>query len=226
MNSPLANTIEDALPQLIETAEDKQKNEEILTRVGQLTRDLHQNLSGLGFDQLLQNAAEAIPNARDRLDYVAKMTEQAADKVLNAIDVASPLQDEIYSAGKSLEKKWQTVLESTSFKKHYSEAATDTLAFLKITNDNSDKTKQQLLEIMMAQDFQDLTGQVIKKVMVLAQDIEKQLLQVLVDFKQPIVVKHDVENSLMNGPQIDSKNAVNVVSDQAQVDDLLDSLGF
>ena len=226
MNSPLANTIEKTLPQLLETAEDDLKNEDILSRVGQLTRDLHQNLTGLGFDQLLHNAAEAIPNARDRLDYVAKMTEQAADKVLNAVDVASPLQDEICSAGKSLEKKWKTVLESTSFKKHYSEAAADTLAFLKITNDNTDKTKQQLLEIMMAQDFQDLTGQVIKKVMVLAQDIERQLLQVLVDFKQPSIVKHDVENSLMNGPQIDPKNAVNIVTDQQQVDDLLDSLGF
>ncbi|MBC7786481.1 MAG: protein phosphatase CheZ [Methylophilaceae bacterium] len=226
MNSPLASIIEENLPQHLTTAEDSLKNEDILTRVGQLTRDLHQNLSGLGFDKLLQNAAEAIPNARDRLDYVAKMTEQAADKVLNAIDVASPLQDEICSAGKSLEKKWQTVLESTSFKKQYSEAASDTLAFLKITNDNTEKTKQQLLEIMMAQDFQDLTGQVIKKVMALAQDIEKQLLQVLVDFKQPSVVKHDVENSLLNGPQIDPKNAVNVVSDQQQVDDLLDSLGF
>ncbi len=200
--------------------------DDILNRVGQLTRDLHENLVGLGFDRLLQSAAHAIPNARDRLDYVVKMTAQAADRVLNAVDVASPLQAEIINKGQLLEKKWQAVLEATSFKKDYHDTASETLEFLQTSINNSEQTKQQLLEIMMAQDFQDLTGQVIKKVMELAQDIEKQLLQVLIDFKQPHQLKTENDNTLLNGPQIDPKNTIDAVSDQAQVDDLLDSLGF
>jgi len=77
---------------------------------------------------------------------------------------------------------------------------------------------------MMAQDFQDLTGQVIKKITSLAQDLEKQLVQVLVDFSPQAAKKE--EETLMNGPQINPHNTVDVVASQEQVDDLLDSLGF
>ena len=225
MNTLLAQTVMVETPVDVLAQETVQSEADILTRVGQLTRDLHRNLSGLGFDKLLKSATESMPNARDRLDYVAKMTEQAADRVLNAIDIASPLQSEILDKGQSLEKKWQAVLATTSFKKEYNDTASETLAFLQTTIKNSEETKQQLLDIMMAQDFQDLTGQVIKKVMVLAQDIEKQLLQVLVDFKDPIHVKAEADNSLLNGPQID-QTAEGIVSDQEQVDDLLASMGF
>ena len=225
MNNPVANTALEKTPAEMLTQEANPNEADILTRVGQLTRDLHINLSGLGFDKLLKSATESMPNARDRLDYVAKMTEQAADRVLNAVDIASPLQSEILDKGQCLEKKWQAVLATTSFKKEYNDTASETLAFLQTTIKNSEETKQQLLDIMMAQDFQDLTGQVIKKVMALAQDIEKQLLQVLVDFKEPTHVRAEADNSLLNGPQIDQA-AEGIVSDQEQVDDLLASMGF
>ena len=81
------------------------------------------------------------------------------------------------------------------------------------------------MEIMMAQDFQDLTGQVIKRITALAQDIEQQLVQVLIDFS-PEAIKKQSDSGLMNGPQIDPHNTQDVVATQAQVDDLLDSLGF
>ena len=68
-------------------------SEEMLARVGQMTRSLHESLRGLGFDQLIERASHDIPDARDRLDYVARMTEQAAQRVLNATDAAGPLQE-------------------------------------------------------------------------------------------------------------------------------------
>jgi chemotaxis protein CheZ len=98
---------------------------------------------------------------------------------------------------------------------------------------NTAETKALLMDIMMAQDFQDLTGQVIKKITGLAQDLEKQLVQLLIDFS-PAIPKKDSEannaeagdnSSLLNGPQIDP-DAVDIVASQEQVDDLLDSLGF
>jgi len=91
-------------------------------------------------------------------------------------------------------------------------------------NDTS-ATKQQLLDIMMAQDFQDLTGQVIRKVTDLAHNLEQQLVQLLIDYA-PAEVKRDSGSGLLNGPQINPERKSDVVSDQSQVDDLLDSLGF
>lgn len=200
-------------------------DEDMLSRIGMMTRGLHENLRGLGLDKMIEKAAHEIPDARDRLSYVARMTEQAADRVLNATDIANPLQDEIATQAEALKTRWATVLERPSVKSEYNDAAKETMAFIQKTIDNSTVTKEQLLEIMMAQDFQDLTGQVIKKITELAQNLEKQLVQLLIDFS-PVPAKKEADSGLLNGPQIAPENAVNVVSNQEQVDDLLESLGF
>jgi chemotaxis protein CheZ len=199
--------------------------DEMLHRVGQMTRGLHESLQGLGFDKLIEQAASEIPDARDRLNYVARMTEQAAERVLNATDIANPLQEEIAKQAATLETRWEKVLEIPSVKSEYNVVATETIAFIRKTVENTTATKEQLMEIMMAQDFQDLTGQVIKKITELAQNLEQQLVQLLIDFS-PSAVKRDTGNTLMNGPQINPENSVDVVANQEQVDDLLDSLGF
>ncbi|HRA28005.1 MAG TPA: protein phosphatase CheZ [Acinetobacter johnsonii] len=208
-------------------------NDEMLNRIGQVTRLLHDSLSGLGLDKILEQVAQDIPDARDRLNYVARMTEQAAERVLNATDAAIPLQQELASNAIVLQKRWANVLVEPSLKSEYNLAANETLEFLAMTGKHTAETKALLMDIMMAQDFQDLTGQVIKKITGLAQELEKQLVQVLVDFS-PVKPKKDAEAVkaeandqalLMNGPQIDA-SAVDVVASQEQVDDLLDSLGF
>lgn len=199
-------------------------HDEMLNRIGLVTRALHDNLSGLGFDKMLEQVASEIPDARDRLNYVARMTEQAAERVLNATDEATPLQTELAVCAAGLEQRWKEILATPSLKTEYNEAAQETLAFLSLTEKNTTATKALLMDIMMAQDFQDLTGQVIKKITSLAQELEKQLVQVLVDFSRPPPSKNEGE-SLLNGPQIDPK-ATDVVASQEQVDDLLDSLGF
>lgn len=197
-------------------------NEDMISRIGHLTRMFHESLRGLGLDQMIEHVAHDIPDARERLNYVAKMTEQAAERVLNATDIASPLQDELSTTALSIQERWKTVMASPSLKSEYNKAAEETLVFVQQTAKNTKETKDLLMEIMMAQDFQDLTGQVIKKITGLAQDVEKQLLQVLVDYSPPA---KKAEEGLLNGPQID-KTKVDVVGSQAQVDDLLDSLGF
>jgi len=199
-------------------------HDEMLARIGHVTRALHDNLRGLGFDKMLEQVASEIPDARDRLNYVARMTEQAAERVLNATDEATPLQTDMASAAVALEKRWREVMERPSLKSEYNAQVQETLEFLKLTDKNTAATKALLMDIMMAQDFQDLTGQVIKKITSLAQDLEKQLVQVLVDFSPQAAKKED--ETLMNGPQIDPHNTVDVVASQEQVDDLLDSLGF
>lgn len=217
--------LEDVSP--VDSSEAIASEDDMLHRIGQMTRGLHDSLRELGLDQMIEKAAQEIPDARDRLNYVATMTEQAADRVLNATDIANPLQDNIINNAASLEAKWKEVMITPSLKSEYNEAAEETLVFLKQAVDDSNATKAQLLEIMMAQDFQDLTGQVIKKITELAHSIEKELVRTLVDFapnKPALAVKES--DSLLNGPQINPEATANVVSNQEQVDDLLDSLGF
>ena len=204
---------------------DTDVQEEVLARVGQMTRSLHENLRGLGFDELIAKAAHDIPDARDRLDYVAKMTEQAAQRVLNAIESATPLQEKIDVGAANLADEWRVLLQGPVSEADSHDMAKRTLAYLDETRSNASATKQQLLDIMMAQDFQDLTGQVIKKVTELAHGIEQQLVQLLVDYASP-EVRHDSGPGLLNGPQIKPEGKADVVASQEQVDDLLESLGF
>lgn len=217
----------------IDLAQALSPNDELLNRVGHVTRLLHDSLRGLGLDKILEQVAQDIPDARDRLSYVAKMTEQAAERVLNATDAAIPFQEEIASNASRLEARWKEVLKEPSLKTEYNQVADETLLFLSMTGKHTAETKALLMDIMMAQDFQDLTGQVIKKITGLAQDLEKQLVQVLIDFS-PAKPKKDADSEqaevkdnalLMNGPQI-NPDAADVVASQEQVDDLLDSLGF
>ncbi|WP_414691288.1 protein phosphatase CheZ [Noviherbaspirillum sp.] len=190
-----------------------------------MTRLLHENLRGLGFDKLLAKAAHDIPDARDRLDYVARMTEQAAQRVLTATETASPLQDQIVSGSDKLEQEWRALMQSPFTELQCREMVERTIAYLDETRSNATVTRQQLLDIMMAQDFQDLTGQVIKKVTELAHGIEQQLVQLLIDYAPP-EVRREAGQGLLNGPQINPNASADVVANQGQVDDLLESLGF
>jgi chemotaxis protein CheZ len=198
---------------------------EMLTRVGMMTRTLHDSLRGLGFDKLIERAAHDIPNARDRLDYVAKMTEQAAQRVLNATDAAGPLQDQIDHGAASIANGWQNLLSAPFSEEKCRAMAQQTIDYLDQSRSDASATKQHLLDIMMAQDFQDLTGQVIKRVTELAHGIEQQLVQLLLDYAPPDI-RRDAGSGLLNGPQINPEGNPDVVADQEQVDDLLESLGF
>lgn len=201
-------------------------HDEFLSRIGHMTRALHESLRGLGLDKLIEKAASDIPDARDRLDYVARLSEQAAQKVLNATDAAGPLQDGIESTAGALERSWQGLLDNPAAgEADWRALAAHSVAALQQSRTQAVATKTYLMDIMMAQDFQDLTGQVITKVTTIAQNLEQQLVQMLVDFA-PAEVKRDFGNGLLNGPQIHPTGNADVVSNQGQVDDLLDSLGF
>jgi chemotaxis protein CheZ len=200
-------------------------HDEFLSRIGHMTRALHDSLRGLGLDKLIEKAASDIPDARDRLDYVARLSEQAAQKVLNATDAAGPLQDQIDSGAAKLAQSWQALLDGPATEAEWRALAAQTVASLDASRAAAGATKGHLMDIMMAQDFQDLTGQVITKVTSIAQNLEQQLVQMLVDFA-PAEVRREYDNGLLNGPQINPTGNADVVANQGQVDDLLDSLGF
>ncbi len=194
----------------------------MFTQIGQLTRHLHDTLRELGLDKSLEKAAHQIPDARDRLSYIATMTEQAAERTLNALDDAKPLQDEISGTARQLSNRWNQLFAHELTVEEFKQLVYATRAHLEQTNSNSEKISSQMLEIMMAQDFQDLTGQVIKKVLVMVKEMESQLLEFLVTFSP----QAPRDEGLLAGPVISSDGRTDVVTDQAQVDDLLESLGF
>lgn len=202
------------------------QHDELLMRVGQLTRSLHESLRELGLDKILQRVAtDDIPTARDRLLYVAKLTEQAAQRVLNATDAAGPLQEQIEQGAVTLASEWKVKLASTPTDEPAHELMLRTLTYLDAATQSASQTRQHLMDIMMAQDFQDLTGQVIKKVTELGHSLEAQMVQLLIDYA-PNDGRREAANSLLNGPQINPEGNTEVVADQEQVDDLLESLGF
>lgn len=209
---------------MVEQNADQGSHEEVLSRIGHMTRALHENLRGLGLDKLIEKAASDIPDARDRLDYVARLSEQAAKKVLDATDSAGPLQDAIETRANELSNGWQALLDKGATEAEWREMAQRTVASMNESRAGAVATRTELMNIMMAQDFQDLTGQVIGRITGIAQNLEKQLVQVLIDFA-PSEIKRELDNGLLNGPQINPTGS-EVVANQGQVDDLLDSLGF
>lgn len=197
----------------------------VFTRLGKLTRQVHDMLAELGFDHALQEVAAAIPDARQRLSYIAQMTEQAASRVLNATDIARPIQDKVERDAEALQARWDKLYAQQLSVDEFKTLASETHGFLGSLGESSRATNAQLLEIMMAQDFQDLTGQVIKKVVDMAQTLETQLLQVLLEIT-PADKRTEKHSGLMNGPVVSSEGRDDVVTSQGQVDDLLESLGF
>ena len=205
-------------------AEGGPQDEVVFNRLGHLARQLHDSLRGLGVDKLLADTADQIPDARQRLAYIAQMTEQAASKVLNAADIAKPIQEELMARSTAMSQRWDRMFANQLSVDEFKALAADTRTYfaeappkLKISND-------QLMAIIMAQDFQDLTGQVIKKVVEVVQGMETQLLSVLIE-AMPEERKAAASEGLLNGPVINAAGK-DVVTNQVQVDDLLESLGF
>lgn len=214
-------------------------SEDVVLRIAHLVRALRQSMRELGLDKEVEKAAKAVPDARDRLGYIAVKTEQAAERALNAIDRAQPLQDELGSKAEELDARWQAWFAEPGELDQAKDLVMETRAYLKAVPDLTRETSKELLEIMMAQDFQDLTGQVIKKMMDVIRDMEFELLQVLLDnlsddvdrteyqrrTNELKVAETERDASLLNGPQV-SENAADVLQGQDQVDDLLEELGF
>jgi len=193
--------------------------EAVYARLGELTRMLHDALRALGYDREIENAAvSALPEARSRLSYISRLTGEAAEKVLNAVDAAREQQDRIAEGARELE---------SALKKNPVSAVASgaVLNYLTLARTQSEHTNMHLTEIMMAQDFHDLTGQVTRKLVETVQRVESDLLKLLLEATPP-AQRPQVDPGALGGPVIDPDGRTDVVSDQAQVDDLLESLGF
>lgn len=198
--------------------------EDLIHRIAQLTRMLRESMRELGLDQAIKDAAHAIPDARDRLHYVARMTEQAANRVLNAAEQMQPWQESMQSTAKALDRRWDQWFDRPVELADARELVDATRSFIKDIPEKTQASQDTLMEIIMAQDFQDLTGQVIMKMLGVVTAIETELVQVLIDNVPK--ERREETDSLLNGPQVSPEGKTEVVTSQDQVDDLLSSLGF
>ena len=199
---------------------------EIFVRIGQLTRLLRDSMANLGLEQAIMEVADAFPNTRDRLNYVVGKTSQAADRALTSVEVARPLQEGLSENASALSARWDAWFEAPQPLDEARELVKATRGFLSEVPEVTQQTNRQLTEIMMAQDFQDLTGQVLQSLMHVIETVEKELISVLVEnMNERDIDAQTSDAHLKNGPQIDT-NAEGIVASQEQVDDLLESLGF
>jgi len=213
-----------------ETGEDEHEKG-MYERLGGIVRLLHDSLRELGYDKALTEASSQIMDAQDRLEYVASLTEQAANKVLNTLDDGMPAQDLLSKQAKDMENRWDDLFAGKLSIEQFKALAGDSKQFAQLVTEATEAEKARLLEIMMAQDFQDITGQLIKKVVIITKTVENELTQLLKDSAPPDVKEklaqkqaaqeQPQEQQLMSGPSVPT-----VALDQDSVDDLLADLGF
>ncbi len=200
---------------------------EIFQQLGTLTRQLHDTMNMLGVLPGLKNTVDDIPDARSRLNYIATKTADAAEKVLNLVDTAKADQEHIANETRKL----AALISADPVKAVASGAVFN---FVQDVETTTKRVDAHLTDIMMAQDFHDLTGQVVAKVVKLANDLEAQLVSLLVQAAPPeqaqkveaALTSHHTIEPRLDGPVVNAEGRTDVVANQGEVDDLLASLGF
>ena len=192
--------------------------QEIFQQIGTMTRLLHDTMQQLGVMPRLQTAADGLPDARSRLNYIAEKTAAAADKVLNTVDQAK-LEHQAIS------EQTRALAQALSADPVRAVASGAVFNFVADVEARTERIDQHLTDIMLAQDFHDLTGQVVAKVVKLANDLEDSLVKLLVQVV-PDDHREKVDPNVLHGPVVNPEGRTDVVANQGEVDDLLASLGF
>ena len=221
------STAEDGMATLDAFVKDYEAS--LYNEIGRLTRQLHTSLSTFQADEKILNLTkDAIPSAKERLRYVVELTEQAAQKVLTIVEKSIPISLEISEGASSLHKD---CVKSLSHKDHAEGPAvlpSNIKEFMSVAKDNAILLHGHLTEILMAQEYQDITGQIIKKVITLVQDVEDNLIKLIkITGFQTSSQERPIDNCEPSGPRVPGvDDQVVYTAGQDDVDQLLASLGF
>ncbi|MEF1290842.1 protein phosphatase CheZ [Vibrio sp. M260118] len=199
--------------------------------IGELTRDLHESIKHFSTDERMSEIAnDEIPDARDRLQYVIDKTEVAANKTMDAVDRCMPIADNLHEGLLQVRPQWNELMHGRIDLAEFKALCHRIDNLLGEVEGDSSELRGQLTEILMAQDFQDLTGQIIRRVITLVDEVEGRLVEILTAFGSS-----QLEESTNNknkasidpeGPILNPQERDDAVSSQDEVDDLLSSLGF
>lgn len=221
IESVSAATVDVTATEAESAKEHSSANSPMFDRLGHIVRQLHDSLRELGYDRSLSDIATEVTDAAGRLEYIATLTEQAANKVLNSIDEAMPVQDALIQTAKDVEGRWDKLFDGKLSLDEFKLLAQDSRRFAGTVANNGEAEKARLMEIMMAQDFQDITGQIIKKVVTITQKLERELAQLLIDNAPQATREKEKVVDLLAGPDVPTSALA-----QTDVDDLLADLGF
>jgi chemotaxis protein CheZ len=207
-------------------------NSELFAEIGKLTRQLHDSLTNFQLDSRLNDLATAdIPDAKERLNYVITSTEEAANKTMDAVEAIFPVVDTISEQVEAVNPAWSKLMDNKLDLKEFKSLCLDIDTLLKNTGKETKHIHSLMTDVLMAQDFQDLTGQVIRKVIELVREVEDSLINMLTAFGISAEAMQQKSSpklgeNLVEGPIVNSESRDDVVEDQDDVDDLLSSLGF
>lgn len=213
---------------------------ELFAEVGKLTRQLHDSLNSFQLDPKLADLAnEDIPDAQSRLTYVIETTEKAANDTMDAVETSMPIAEKLHAGIAKVLPEWKKLMNRQIQLGEFKSLCYELDTLLEESSIETDKLNALLTEVLMAQGYQDLTGQVIRRVIELVKEVEDSLVYMLTMFGAPEmsgrVVKVDENTHISDkgsdkvkaeGPIIDADSRDDVVSGQDDVDDLLSSLGF
>ncbi|GIU43449.1 protein phosphatase CheZ [Shewanella colwelliana] len=203
---------------------------ELFDEVGRLTRQLHSAIVDFQVDgRLVELANSEIPDAKERLNYVIDMTEQAANKTMDAVEESLPLADALTANVQAVKPSWDRLMKRDLQLHEFKALCHDVQQFIERSESDSNRLKELLNNILLAQDFQDLTGQMIRRVIELVREVENNLVSMLTVFgEQPVSEKPlELDKSVeAEGPIMNAELRDDVVTGQDEVDDLLSSLGF
>jgi chemotaxis protein CheZ len=207
----------------------KAQESHLFKEVGKLTRELHDSLNNFNLDaRLIDLTQNDMPNTRDRLNYVITTTEEAAHKTLGYIDNTLPLAQELRNTAEKIDESWHRFRKKEMNADEFRLLVKEIENYLPTVKQHADEVHRNLSEMMLAQGFQDLTGQVIRQVISLVEEVEDSLVQLVKVTGKPQSSsnKKEIDPIKAEGPQINAQDNPNVVNNQDDVDDLLSSLGF
>lgn len=201
---------------------------ELYQDMGKLTRELHDAISNFGMDDRIATMAEhSIPDARERLNYVISKTDEAANKTLEAVEESIPICNDLNNEAIKLHATWQQFTNRELSADQFRQLSKDIDDFF-LKNNDLEKVKNHLTEILLAQEYQDLTGQIIKKVINLVGEVESNLVNIikLTGGVETDSTKKEETSASLDGPPVPGLAHKDTVTGQDEVDDLLSSLGF
>lgn len=206
---------------------------DLFQEIGKLTRRLHESINSFATDERITSLAEKdIPDAKERLQYVIERTEHAANVALDMVEKSVPLAEEMGKRAEELSARWQRFRAREMDADEFRTLSHDLEGFFDMVSGNNRELQGNLNEVLMAQDFQDITGQIIKRVIGLVQEVEESLVRLVRVTGQRLAgtetekKKEEEKPGELEGPQVPGLAADDAVTSQDDVDDLLSSLGF
>ena len=163
---------------------------ELFAEVGKLTRQLHDSLNNFQLDERIAGLAnEDIPDAQTRLTYVIEETEKAANTTMDAVEQSMSIVETMKGQLDNLMPEWKKLMNREIELDEFKSMCLDLDKHLESSVADADKMMGLLTEVLMAQGYQDLTGQVIRRVIELVKEVEDSLVHMLTVFGGAEVAK-------------------------------------